>query len=315
MAQKIVEVAAAVIERSDEAFLLAQRPAGKVYEGFWEFPGGKIEQGEEPADALKRELLEELGILVELAYPWITQLYSYQHATVRLHFHRVVRWRGDPQPREKQMLSWQHARHLTVSPVLPANVPVFKALSLPTRLGITCAFESGIDAALTHLRQALSRGLRLVQVRETLLQPAVRADFAAHVVALVRGVGGITLINSDAQLAAKLGAGVHLPSQQLMAAKSRPDAVWCSASCHNAAELAQAHELGLDFVLLGPVQPTPSHPVTTEMGWKAFANLIRDYPLPVFALGGMRLAALHQARCLGAHGLAMVRGAWEQQTS
>jgi 8-oxo-dGTP diphosphatase len=213
------------------------------------------------------------------------------------------------------MLSWQQERHLTVSAVLPANVPVFKALSLPTSLGITCAFHYGIDVALTRLRQALARGLRLVQVRETLLQPEVRAECAAHVVALVRSLGGITLINSDAQLASKLGAGLHLTSQQLMAAKSRPAADWCSASCHNAAELAQAQELGLDFVLLGPVQPTSSHPSTTEMGWKAFANLIRDYSLPVFALGGMRLTALHRARCLGAHGLAMVRGAWEQQSS
>jgi len=314
VAQHIVEVAAAVIERPDGAFLLARRPAGKLYEGFWEFPGGKMEPGEASSDALKRELQEELGILVELAYPWITQRYTYQHATVRLHFHRVVRWRGEPQPREKQALSWQRAGQLSVSPLLPANVPVFKGLSLPTSLGITCAFESGVDAALISLRRALARGLRLVQVRENLLQPAVRAEFATRVVALVRDMGGIAVINSDAQLAAKLGAGLHLPSQQLMAVQSRPDADWCSASCHSAAELAKAHELGLDFVLVGPVRPTPSHPGIRGMGWKAFANLIRNYSLPVFALGSMRLADLEQARCAGAHGVAMIRGAWEQQS-
>jgi len=313
--QQILEVAAAVIERPDGAFLLAQRPAGKVYDGFWEFPGGKIEPGETSSDALSRELCEELGIQIELAYPWITQTHTYQHATVRLHFHRVVRWRGDPQPREKQVLCWQNERQLTVSPILPANVPVFKALGLPTSLGITCASESGIETALIRLRQALARGLRLVQVRETLLQPAARTEFSAHVVTMVRAMGGIAIINSDAPLAAKLGAGLHLPSRQLMAAKSRPDTNWCSASCHNAAELGKARELGLDFVVLGPVQPTSSHPGIPGMGWKGFANLIRDYSLPVFSLGGMRLATLDQARRLGAHGVAMVRGAWEQQPS
>ena len=82
---KFTEVAAAVIERPGE-FLLAQRPAGKPYAGFWEFPGGKIEPGEDARAALVRELREELGIEVREATPWITRMYAYTHATVRLHF-------------------------------------------------------------------------------------------------------------------------------------------------------------------------------------------------------------------------------------
>lgn len=311
--QQVVEVAAAVIERPNGAFLLTQRPAGKVYAGYWEFPGGKIEPGEDACEALNRELREELDINVELAYPWISQVFAYQHATVRVHFHRVVRWQGDPRPREKQVLSWQDRAELTVSPVLPANVPVFRALSLPTRMGITRASESGIEAALVGLHRALASGLRLVQVRENRLQCAQRAEFAAQVVALVQGIGGIAMINDDAQLASELGAGLHLPSQQLMAAQSRPSTGWCSASCHNAAELEKASDLGLDFVLLGPVLPTPSHPGAGGLGWNAFADLIRNYSLPVFALGGMRISDLDHARRCAAHGVAMVRGAWDAQ--
>ncbi len=152
MTQRMVDVAAAVIERADGSFLLAQRPPGKVYEGYWEFPGGKVEFGESISHALVRELREELGIDVELAYPWITRVYPYPHATVRLHFHRVVRWGGEPRPRERQALSWQRGTEIVVSPMLPANAPVLKALSLPTSLGITRAWESGIDAALSQLR-------------------------------------------------------------------------------------------------------------------------------------------------------------------
>ena len=102
---KITEVAAAVIERPDEGlFLLAQRPEGKPYPGYWEFPGGKIEAGETVAGALARELKEELGIEVHSSTPWITRVYVYTHATVRLHFRRVMRWRGTPRGREGQAL-------------------------------------------------------------------------------------------------------------------------------------------------------------------------------------------------------------------
>ena len=313
MTQRVVDVAAAVIEHPDGSFLLAQRPPGKVYEGYWEFPGGKVEPGEPITQALDRELREELGIDIELAYPWITRVYTYSHATVRLHFFRVVRWRGEPHPHEKQALSWQHSNELAVTPMLPANAPVLKALSLPTRLGITRAWDSGVETALAQLRLALAGGLRLVQVRESNLDPAARTAFAAQVMREVRAVDGIVLVNSDIQLATTLGAGLHLPSRELLSANSRPEVEWCSASCHDALELERARELGLDFVLLGPVQATPGHSSAPELGWNKFAALIRNYSLPVFALGGMRLANIDEARQQGAHGVAMVRGAWEQE--
>src|SRR5258708_5208532 len=94
----IVEVAAAGIERGDGAFLLAQRPQGRVYAGWWEFPGGKIERGESPEAALGRELHEELGIDVQVAFPWLTRVYTYEHATVRLRFFRVTAWDREPHP-------------------------------------------------------------------------------------------------------------------------------------------------------------------------------------------------------------------------
>ena len=313
MTQRLVDVAAAVIERPDGSFLLAQRPPGKVYAGYWEFPGGKVEPGEPVADALDRELREELGIDVELAYPWITRVFTYPHATVRLHFYRVVCWRNDPHPHEGQSFVWQRSGHLTVSPMLPANAPILKALSLPVSLGITRAWESGVEPAMRQFRLAVARGLRLVQVRENNLDATARRSFATRVVGEVRDAGGLAMINGNVQLASSLGAGLHLPSRELMTASSRPDVEWCSASCHNIAELEKARDLGLDFALLGPVRATPSHTGATELGWKNFADLIRGYSLPVFALGGMRLADLDGARRCGAHGVAMIRGAWEQE--
>ena len=87
----IVEVVAAVILRPDGQFLLARRPGGKIYSGYWEFPGGKVESNESLLHALERELWEELGIQVRNAYPWVTRVFTYSHATVRLHFFRVVK--------------------------------------------------------------------------------------------------------------------------------------------------------------------------------------------------------------------------------
>ena len=93
--KKITEVAAAVIVRPDGSFLLGRRPPGGFYAGYWEFPGGKVEAGEMPRDALIRELDEELGIRVELAYPWLVREFVYEHAHVRLNFFRVLRWQGE----------------------------------------------------------------------------------------------------------------------------------------------------------------------------------------------------------------------------
>ena len=308
---EVVDVAAAVIERDDGSFLLAQRPQGKAYAGYWEFPGGKVEAGEPVAEALRRELHEELGIDLVQAYPWITRVYGYPHAIVRLHFHRVLDWQGEPHPHEEQALAWQRCGALSVAPMLPANAPVLKALSLPIVYAITHAWETGVDRALAQLDDALAKGLRLVQVRERKLEPPAREVFAAQVAKRAHAFGGIVLVNGDEQLAGRIGAdGVHLPAQALMAARQRPQFEWCGASCHDAAELAHAAEIGVDFAVLGPVLEKPGRPDLPGIGLRRFGALAGGRPLPVFALGGMRWSDLDSARARGAHGVAMIRGAW-----
>lgn len=306
-----IEVAAAVILNHRGEFLLAQRPAGKPYAGYWEFPGGKIEACEAAAAALQRELHEELGIGVIAAYPWLTRDFDYPHAAVRLRFFRVTRWSGEPRGRERQQLAWQAVRNVTVAPLLPANGPVLRALELPHVYGITCAGELGRELFLARLELALQNGLRLVQVREKQLADGALRAFASEVVALGRRNGALVVVNGAPDIAAQIRAdGVHLTASQLMAAASRPGCDWCGASCHDATELARARELGVDFVVLGPVSATPGHPGAKLLGWQRFAQLISDCPLPVYALGGMRVADLERAWSCGAHGVAMMRAAW-----
>ncbi|TAL21647.1 MAG: Nudix family hydrolase [Nitrospirae bacterium] len=311
---EMLEVVAAVILKPDGQFLLAERPPGKVYAGYWEFPGGKVEAGETPHDALARELHEELGIEVDQstpATPWLTRIYTYPHATVHLRFFRVTRWHGEAHGKESQRLAWQAPDAVTVAPLLPANGPILRALGLPGVYAITHAAELGMVPFLDCLEQALSGGLRLIQVRETGLPAFELERFAAQVVRLAHVHGARVLVNSDMALARKIGAdGVHLKAAQLMALSARPDVAWCGASTHNALELARAAELGLDFAVLSPVKPTLSHTDALPLGWETFAALAAGLPLPVYALGGLSGADMADARRAGAHGIAMQRGAF-----
>lgn len=119
----IVEVAVGVLLQPDGSFLVTSRPAGKVYAGYWEFPGGKLEQGETVEQALRRELQEELGITIATAQAWRVELVDYPHALVRLHFCKVFDWTGTLEMREGQTHAWQ-SLPLQVTPVLAGTVPV-----------------------------------------------------------------------------------------------------------------------------------------------------------------------------------------------
>lgn len=124
----VVDVAVGVLIRPDGDFLLTSRPAGKVYAGYWEFPGGKLELGETVVQALQRELDEELGIVIGPATLWKVDMVDYPHALVRLNFCKIFSWTGDLQMREAQSFSWQHLP-VRVEPVLPGTVPVLQWLA------------------------------------------------------------------------------------------------------------------------------------------------------------------------------------------
>jgi 8-oxo-dGTP diphosphatase len=304
---KLTEVAAAVIERPDGTFLLAQRPAGKVYPGFWEFPGGKIEPGEDARAALVRELEEELGIRVTQATPWITRVYAYTHATVRLHFFRVTAWDGEPRPLEDQAIAWQRVEAPDVAPMLPANAPVLSALQLPALMLVTNAAEHGIDGWVAKLAPAAIEERVLVQVREKGAERLRVQHLLQRVLARTAAFGSPVVVNSDCGSFPQ-ASGVHLTAAALMKAESRPAGALVGASAHNEVELEQVARLGLDYAVVGPVKATASHPGATPLGWDRLAELLRDRPVPAYAIGGLTRADLAEAKRRGAHGIAL-RGA------
>jgi 8-oxo-dGTP diphosphatase len=303
---KAVEVAAAVIQRPDGAFLLAQRPAGKVYADYWEFPGGKVEPGETPARALSRELQEELGIEVELAYPWITRVFTYPHATVRLRFYKVLQWKNQPHPRENQAIVWQSPDAPMAAPMLPANAPVLASLRLPSEYAITEAGKLGVPRMLSLLEKRLDAGLKLLQVREPELAPAQRELFTGQAIRLARQYGCKVMVKASFP-----GAdGIHFTADELQKLQKRPQDLLAAASCHTRQELERAMELELDFAVLGPVRPTASHTAARPLGWQEFSALLQEPSIPVYAIGGLTRADLDTAWRAGAHGLAMISGAW-----
>ncbi len=307
----VTEVVTAVLTQPDGRVLLAQRPPGKAYAGYWEFPGGKVEPGESLEAALARELHEELGIVVTRPCRWITRVFEYPHATVRLNFFRVFAWQGEPHPHEGQVFSWQQPDAVEVVPLLPANFPVLKALSLPSVLGISHAESLSVDSFLARLDVALANGLRLIQLRDKTLPEDVRLALARETVRRAHLRGARVLVNGSLDLARAAAAdGVHLDSAAAARMPARPDCEWVGVSCHDAAELAQAAAIGADYALLSPVLPTLTHPGAPTLGWETFSSLAAASPIPVYGLGGLGRDDVTLAQSHGAHGVALLRGAW-----
>ena len=314
---KVQNVVVGIFTHLDGSFLMASRPAGKGWAGWWEFPGGKIEVNETPEQALNRELQEELGITPIEIQVWIRRYFDYPAThdcpakSVVLHFYFVTKWQGTLMALEGQQLSWQNPTNITVSPILPANVPIMQALALPSVYAITNMAEMGEQAFLIALERRLKQGLKLIQIREKQLLKAELKRFAKKVIDLTKPFGAKVLINANVDLVYELNAdGVHMQSLDLMKCYAKPSNLMVAASCHNGVELAHAKSLCLDFVVFSPVKPTLTHKNAAILGWQTFEQMIEQYNIAVYALGGLNEIDLPQALSCGARGVAVQRAVW-----
>ena len=309
-----VHVVAGVITDPRGRILLARRTEGRDLAGLWEFPGGKVDPGESPELALARELHEELGIRVQSSVPLIAVPQAYRNKRIVLDVRRIGAWSGTAVGREHQALAWVPAAKLTSYQMPPADRPVVAALQQPDRYLVTPEPRPlQHEAFLRGLEQALKSGVRRVLFRSHAQEPDALRPLAEAVLKRCRAVGAELLFGAHIDLARSLGVGVHLRATQLLQLCERPLSAKhiVSASCHNAAELRHAESLSLDFVVLGPVAATPSHPERVPLGWDGFARLRELVALPIYALGGMRHSDLSIARTHGAQGIAAIRGLWE----
>ena len=310
---KRVHVVAGVIRDVRGRILLARRTQGRDLAGRWEFPGGKVEPGETPQQALQRELQEELGIEAVIGAAVIAVP---QHApkALTLDVYEVKSYRNAPRGLDGQALAWVPPEKLTQYPMPPADGPVVAALLQPDRLLIT---PEPLDADdwLESLQAAITQhDIRRVQLRAPIFATAYPDAWRALVErasALMHERDIDVWINGDVALARELGIGLHLRSSQLASMADDFNGLRLAASCHSIEELEAAAELDCAFVLLGPVRETRSHPDVAGVGWDAFREMRAHVPaIPVYALGGMGVGDIAEARQHGAQGVAAIGGLW-----
>jgi 8-oxo-dGTP diphosphatase len=307
-----IHVVAGVLTDARGRILLARRTAGRDLAGAWEFPGGKLEAGEQPLAALDRELHEELGIRVLAAEPLMAVPQAYPNKRIVLDVWRITRFNGTPRGLEKQALAWSPPEKLPTYPMPPADRPVVAALTAPPHYLVTPEPGKDIDAFLRGIDRAIAAGVRRLQLRARNLSPLSLQTLAQAVWERCRAQSVELLLNGEPDLALRLGCGLHLRAAQLCEHASRPlpAAQLVAASCHDAGELRQAETLGADFAVLGPVLRTSTHADAEPIGWPHFAALREHVSLPIYAIGGMKPAQVPIARRHGAQGIAAIRGLW-----
>jgi len=311
----VIDVAAGILMDEHGRVLLMQRLPGKHLAGLWEFPGGKVEEGETVEQALVRELDEELGIEVRACAPVISLPWHYPGKAVRLHALRVTEWTGEPRAREGHPLQWVRADAMDAAQMPPADAPILTALRLPPYYAI--AGKSGSESLFIDghvVRRSKSKsdsdpGFPLVQLRMPGASRDVVRQAATQWLDSESSLRGRLLLSHDIELARELGVGVHLRAAQLRELRERPlpPRSWVGTSCHDVKELEFAAQLGADFATLSPVRRTASHPDATPLGWDGFARCVADARLPVYALGGVGPADLERALAAGAQGVAGIR--------
>ncbi|HXS74083.1 MAG TPA: Nudix family hydrolase [Rhodanobacteraceae bacterium] len=306
----MIEVAAGILTDASGRVLLMQRLPGTHLAGLWEFPGGKLEANEGIAQALARELHEELGIDARACVPLISIPWRYPEKAIRLHALSVTDWRGEPRAREGHSLRWMRVEDIDPAQMPAADRPILTALRLPARYVITPAKAGrghfsgpGSLGKVIALKNGSDRFLLQLRLPER-DRDEVRA--IAEAVLANAPLRNRLLVNHDIALARELGLGVHLRAAQVRELAQRPlsSAQWVGASCHDADELEHAARLGADFATLSPVCASASHPGMRPLGWERFAELVREARLPVFALGGVGPRDLQHARAAGAQGVA-----------
>lgn len=315
----VTEVAVGVLLRADGAALMADRPAGKPYAGYWEFPGGKIEPGESVAHALARELHEELGIEIGDVAPWVSFEFDYPHAYVRLHFCRIWQWRGEPHAREGQQLRFVRLDQRLPQPLLPAAGPALRWLALPTVAAEAQIFDWPETALLARIEAAFASGLRMLllrsQARGSAASEAATRTWIDRVRVCASACSAQVVVDAGlAQLGAGSGIGIHLDAADRPPPASNGTGIWVGTDAADRTQVAQAPARGCDFAVVGPVLPGGASAAPT-LGWRGLSALVRNAPLPVFAAGGLSRSDLTRAQRCGAHGLMLPLAHWHDQTA
>ena len=318
----VTHVAVAVIENDSNEVCISLRHQDAHQGGLWEFPGGKVENGESVEQSLFREIKEELGLEIKSHRPLITITHTYEGskpATVCLHVYKITSYKGVAEGLEGQQVEWVKTSRLTDYDFPAANLAIIRALQLPDKYLITGRFNDGKDFS-EKLDNALSADIRLVQLRlkdDSVSDVKLLQAIVEQAADSCNKAGAKLMLNLSVKCRQHVDltgiefAGFHADSRMLMQLSQAPSAKLFSSSCHNKEEIDRAVKLNSDFIVLSPVQKTASHPEMEAMGWQQFSSLIKDIPIPVYALGGVSGDDIETAWSHGAQGVAAISAFWK----
>jgi 8-oxo-dGTP diphosphatase len=318
MVSRYLHVVAATIFDSRNQVLIARRPGNTHQGGKWEFPGGKVEQGETATQALSRELNEELGIQPLVCEPLIKVRHDYLDRAVLLDVWRVTQFKGVPHGREGQPVTWVALAELQRFTFPQANLPILKALRLPETYLITPQSPVSWRDFLFNLERLLRQGQKLIRFRAKTFSTEAYVQYAQEVIRLCHDYSARVLVDYAPQWRGLFTAdGVHLSSRWLMEVHQRPftKGILLAASCHDKVEIEKANLIQADFIVLSPIRYTTSHQDARVLGWETFGALCEAAAMPVYALGGMRPRDIRTARRYGGQGIAAIRSLWSENTS
>jgi len=299
-----------VLVNASNKVLVARRHAHLHQGGLLEFPGGKLEEGEERFAGLQREFAEELGMQIEAAYPIRQITYHYTDKSVLLDVWSITDFSGEPRGLEGQPVYWFPVDELDAENFPAANKAIIDDLTLPDRLAITpdCGTWPELQA---HLDGYLEQGIDLIQLRQKRVSAAEYQPLYRQTRSYC-AANGVRVMYSHEQMPDE-GAGVidgmHCSAGMLLELSQRPigqDQLF-AASCHGIDELRKAESLGADYAMLSPVHKTKNYEPEHLLGWSGFEELRGQVSLPVYALGGLSIDDLQRARKAGAQGLAGIR--------
>lgn len=300
----LVDVAVGVVLRDDGTVLLADRPVGKPYAGYWEFPGGKLEIGETAEQALARELHEELGIEVQRSVAWLVMDFEYPHAHVKLHFRRVMQWKGEITAREGQRWQFCHIHEPPPQPLLPAALPVWRHLALPSVCLFSPQTATNEQDALSWIDQAIARGARLLVWDETQLGAALNAQALPQLAQRVSQHGVQILMNQACLEGVNIGgldgnvlSVLGLLQDATARSQALPEQSWAT----RVAMVRQLEQLNPEQVQLCDWIVRTQWPDTDAPNTHTCAKPI--YQTASLSLDQLELAWQHGAHGLAVHGL------------